>query len=175
MDNTTNNDTMTCSIKQHCLAKGIPFDTDQACLCCMPHTVHLAALDVSWNVSFWNLLTESFLASWWPQSIRQWWIQHKRRWHLSRLSDCASGTRIWQRGWVVWWASWSHWALWLRKWHWWGNGKGGVGFWWLLFWLAQHICFSFVKSFVLFVLVHSVAISGKVKSALFIWSHQRLS
>ena len=170
MDIATNNDTMTHSIEQCCLAEGIPFDSDQAQLCCMPHTVHLAA---RWNISLWNLITESFLA-WWPQSIQQWWIQHKRWRHVSRLSDRACGTRIRWWGWAVWWASWSHWALRVRKWHQCGNGECGVGF-WLLVWLAQHICFSFVKSFVLFFLVYSITISRKVKSASFMWSHQRLS
>ena len=47
MDNATNNDTMTHSIKQRCLPEEIPFDADQAQLHCMPHTIHLAALEVS--------------------------------------------------------------------------------------------------------------------------------
>jgi hypothetical protein len=47
MDNATNNDTMAHSIEMRCLDEGIPFDADQARLRCMPHTIHLAALEAS--------------------------------------------------------------------------------------------------------------------------------
>ena len=46
LDNMLNNDTFVDGI-EHCAKKaGIPFNASWACLCCMPHTIHLAAIKV---------------------------------------------------------------------------------------------------------------------------------
>ncbi|GBE83702.1 hypothetical protein SCP_0507580 [Sparassis crispa] len=45
-DNATNNDTLLVSLERHFTAKGIPFREKLAQLRCMPHTVHLAALEL---------------------------------------------------------------------------------------------------------------------------------
>ena len=47
MDNATNNDMMMEAIEQHCNEANIYFSTIESQLCCMPHTVHLAAIKVS--------------------------------------------------------------------------------------------------------------------------------
>jgi hypothetical protein len=47
MDNASNNNTFVSAIGTRCEAEDIPFDSQQARLCCLPHTVHLAALKVS--------------------------------------------------------------------------------------------------------------------------------
>jgi hypothetical protein len=49
MDNATNNDTLIESIEQKCIEEGIPFSAEHSRLRCMPHTVHLAVLQV-WGV-----------------------------------------------------------------------------------------------------------------------------
>ena len=44
LDNTSNNDTFVDGI-EHCAKKaGVPFNASWARLCCMPHTIHLAAI-----------------------------------------------------------------------------------------------------------------------------------
>ncbi|KAI0757503.1 hypothetical protein C8Q80DRAFT_1074385, partial [Daedaleopsis nitida] len=45
-DNATNNDTMMEALEEKCQALGIPFSACVARMRCMPHTVHLAALQV---------------------------------------------------------------------------------------------------------------------------------
>jgi hypothetical protein len=45
-DNATNNDTMVESLGEKCEEEGIPFSAKDARMRCMPHTVHLAALQV---------------------------------------------------------------------------------------------------------------------------------
>ena len=47
-DNATNNDTMMDALERHCCAHkpAIPFSTKVAQMWCVPHTVHLAALQV---------------------------------------------------------------------------------------------------------------------------------
>jgi len=44
MDNTTNNDTLVEYLEQHFKVEDIPFEARWACMRCMPHTTHLAAL-----------------------------------------------------------------------------------------------------------------------------------
>ncbi|KAI3603582.1 transposase-like protein [Moniliophthora roreri] len=46
MDNATNNDTLVQAIQDRCDAEGIDFDANRARLRCLPHTVHLAALEL---------------------------------------------------------------------------------------------------------------------------------
>ncbi|KAI0750162.1 hypothetical protein C8Q80DRAFT_1074515, partial [Daedaleopsis nitida] len=45
-DNATNNDTMMDALEQKCQALGIPFSARVARMRCMPHTIHLAALQL---------------------------------------------------------------------------------------------------------------------------------
>ena len=47
MDNATNMDTLVDGIARHAHAAGIDFNAEWARLCCMPHTIHLSALEVS--------------------------------------------------------------------------------------------------------------------------------
>ena len=47
LDNASNNDTLVDEIVQQAKEQGIFMNTSWAHLCCMPHTVHLAALKVS--------------------------------------------------------------------------------------------------------------------------------
>jgi hypothetical protein len=47
MDNASNNNTLMTSLEQQCEEQGIPFSAQDAQMCCMPHTVHLAAIKVS--------------------------------------------------------------------------------------------------------------------------------
>jgi hypothetical protein len=46
MDNASNNDTLIASFAQRCDAESITFSAKDARMRCMPHTVHLAALQV---------------------------------------------------------------------------------------------------------------------------------
>ncbi|KAJ7683988.1 hypothetical protein B0H17DRAFT_941152, partial [Mycena rosella] len=46
MDNATNNDTLVQAIERMCAAKNIKFSAKNSCLRCMPHTVHLAVLQL---------------------------------------------------------------------------------------------------------------------------------
>ena len=46
MDNASNN-TLMSSLKWQCEEQGVPFSAQDAYMCCMPHTVHLAAIKVS--------------------------------------------------------------------------------------------------------------------------------
>lgn len=46
-DNASNNDTMSEDIEARSMAEGFEFDAQESRLRCMPHTVHLAALEVS--------------------------------------------------------------------------------------------------------------------------------
>ena len=45
-DNASNNDTMTDDLEAQSAAEGFEFDSQESRLRCMPHTVHLAALEV---------------------------------------------------------------------------------------------------------------------------------
>jgi hypothetical protein len=47
MDNASNNNTLMTSLKQQGKGWGVPFSAQDAQMCCMPHTVHLAAIKVS--------------------------------------------------------------------------------------------------------------------------------
>lgn len=51
MDNATNNDTLIKSIENRCEEEGIPFSAKDARGRCMPHTIHLAAISVSFITS----------------------------------------------------------------------------------------------------------------------------
>ena len=46
MDNASNNNTLMTSLEQPCQECGISFSAKDACMHCMPHTVHLAAIKV---------------------------------------------------------------------------------------------------------------------------------
>jgi len=46
MDNTSNNNTLMMSLERQCQEQGIPFSAQDACMHCMPHTIHLAAIKV---------------------------------------------------------------------------------------------------------------------------------
>jgi hypothetical protein len=46
MDNTTNNDTLVQSLGVHFTTAGIPFSATDACMRCIPHIIHLAALQL---------------------------------------------------------------------------------------------------------------------------------
>ncbi|KAF8145485.1 hypothetical protein K438DRAFT_1517231, partial [Mycena galopus ATCC 62051] len=46
MDNATNNDTLVAAIQRKCIANGIKFSASDSRLRCMPHTVHLAVLQL---------------------------------------------------------------------------------------------------------------------------------
>ena len=46
LDNTSNNDTFADGIERHAKKAGAPFNASWARLCCMPHTIHLAAIKV---------------------------------------------------------------------------------------------------------------------------------
>ncbi|KAF8530374.1 hypothetical protein BU17DRAFT_36167, partial [Hysterangium stoloniferum] len=46
MDNATNNDTMVVAIEQCCCEVGVYFSAKEVRMCCMPHTIHLAAIKV---------------------------------------------------------------------------------------------------------------------------------
>ena len=45
-NNTSNNDTMMESLEEKLAGDGIQFCTEEACVRCMPHTVHLSAMEV---------------------------------------------------------------------------------------------------------------------------------
>ncbi|KAH9915977.1 uncharacterized protein BXZ73DRAFT_54055, partial [Epithele typhae] len=45
-DNATNNDTMMTGIEARCKKENIPFSAKAARMRCIPHTIHLAALQV---------------------------------------------------------------------------------------------------------------------------------
>jgi hypothetical protein len=47
MDNASNNDTMMTSLEARCQMEGIELSAGESRMCCMPHTIHLAALKVS--------------------------------------------------------------------------------------------------------------------------------
>ena len=47
MDNASNNNTLMSSLKWRCKEQGVLFSAQDARMCCMPHTVHLAAIKVS--------------------------------------------------------------------------------------------------------------------------------
>ena len=46
MDNASNNDTLMDALEIRCLGNGIEFSALEACMRCMPHTIHLAAIKV---------------------------------------------------------------------------------------------------------------------------------
>ncbi|KAF8799535.1 hypothetical protein BYT27DRAFT_7120256 [Phlegmacium glaucopus] len=46
MDNASNNNMLMTSLEQWCEEQGISFSAQDACMHCMPHTVHLAAIKV---------------------------------------------------------------------------------------------------------------------------------
>ena len=46
MDNASNNNTLITSLDRWCEECGIPFSVQEACMHCMPHTVHLAAVKI---------------------------------------------------------------------------------------------------------------------------------
>ena len=46
-DNASNNDTMAEGLEAQSLAQGFEFDAQENQLRCMPHTVHLAAMEVN--------------------------------------------------------------------------------------------------------------------------------
>jgi hypothetical protein len=53
MDNATNNDTMMRTLEQFHRAEGYEFDAEQSRLRCLPHTVHLAAIEVNLSQLEW--------------------------------------------------------------------------------------------------------------------------
>jgi len=46
MDNASNNNTLMTSLELRCQQWGIPFLAQDACMQCMPHTIHLAVIKV---------------------------------------------------------------------------------------------------------------------------------
>lgn len=46
-DNATNNDTLVRSLESRFKAESIPFKASDARMRCLPHTIHLAAMEVS--------------------------------------------------------------------------------------------------------------------------------
>jgi hypothetical protein len=50
MDNATNNDTLVTHFATMCHAQGIPFSEKNGRMRCLPHTIHLAALEVSYHL-----------------------------------------------------------------------------------------------------------------------------
>jgi hypothetical protein len=46
LDNASNNDTLVKGIKERAGSEGIELNAAWACLQCMPHTIHLAAIKV---------------------------------------------------------------------------------------------------------------------------------
>ena len=46
MDNASDNDMLMVSLEQQCEKEGIRFLAWEACMRCMPHTIHLAAIKV---------------------------------------------------------------------------------------------------------------------------------
>jgi hypothetical protein len=50
MDNASNNDTMTVHFQKMCEEQNIKFDAEEARIRCMPHTAHLAALKVEYEL-----------------------------------------------------------------------------------------------------------------------------
>jgi hypothetical protein len=46
LDNASNNDTFVDGIERRAKKAGAPFNASWARLCCMPHTIHLAAIKV---------------------------------------------------------------------------------------------------------------------------------
>ncbi|KAJ7714915.1 hypothetical protein B0H16DRAFT_1389723, partial [Mycena metata] len=46
MDNASNNDTFVAAIEKKCIAKKIKFSAQESRLRCLPHTIHLAALQL---------------------------------------------------------------------------------------------------------------------------------
>ncbi|KAJ7216043.1 hypothetical protein GGX14DRAFT_317909, partial [Mycena pura] len=46
MDNATNNDTLIEAIEEKCAERNIDFSGERSRLRCMPHTVHLAVMEV---------------------------------------------------------------------------------------------------------------------------------
>ena len=55
MDNASNNDTMMEAIESRCREAGIDFSAQKSRMCCMPHTIHLAAIKVCSIVNFFGL------------------------------------------------------------------------------------------------------------------------
>jgi hypothetical protein len=52
LDNASNNDTFVDGIEYHAKKAGVPFNALWACLHCMLHTIHLAAIMVCFLMSF---------------------------------------------------------------------------------------------------------------------------
>ncbi|KAF8976200.1 hypothetical protein BDQ17DRAFT_1267537 [Cyathus striatus] len=52
LDNATNNDTFIDGISNRCKKEGVHFNAEWARLRCMPHTIHLAALQVIFVLVF---------------------------------------------------------------------------------------------------------------------------
>ena len=50
MDNASNNDTMMEAIERRCHQAGIEFCAKDAWMRCMPHTIHLAAIKVTFSI-----------------------------------------------------------------------------------------------------------------------------
>jgi hypothetical protein len=52
MDNASNNDTLMTVLESKCWMEGIKFSATDARMRCMPHTIHLAAIKVLFNLMF---------------------------------------------------------------------------------------------------------------------------
>lgn len=50
MDNASNNDLLMTNLEARSQAEGFNFSAVDSRMRCMPHTIHLAALKVSWNL-----------------------------------------------------------------------------------------------------------------------------
>lgn len=63
LDNATNNDTFVNGIASCCRKENIPFNSTWARLCCISHTIHLAALKVCYHICHFDLFYTNFCVS----------------------------------------------------------------------------------------------------------------
>ena len=68
MDNASNNNTLMTSLERRCQQWGVIFSAQDAHMWCMPHTIHLAAIKVSFSVIVSYLLSTHSLFSFWKES-----------------------------------------------------------------------------------------------------------
>ena len=68
MDNASNNNMLMTPLERQCQQQGVIFSAQDARMQCMPHTIHLAAIKVSFSVIVSYLLSTCSLFSFWKES-----------------------------------------------------------------------------------------------------------
>ena len=101
MDNATN-DNMLHDIEARCQAEDIPFDATQLWLWCMPHTIHLAALQAHPIMQPMFTLTVHLVASRLHRNLHWNLTQSCRESSISRLCRCSPWPWTWWWGYANW-------------------------------------------------------------------------